>query len=286
MHSKRLFNVAAILNSEHWYGDGKPVWPNRAPSQTAAKNRLKVVKRLRRFAKDFPAAWLLADRLEECAPSQRCKCGPCPECSRALQRWFVQELNRLIVDKEPSSTLLAVSLVLPTARASQGRLHTINLSDTKDELTTALDRSRLADWAMLGVDVSFNDDTAKNLGTRYQVQLYGVASVRDRNGFGKVLRSLFQRSRLVARQSQIKLFDGSNKAISYGLKPESIRRVAYWGKRWSQSGEVKGCWKTRKVSLRAKEHVELLLWLDQIGLAQRIYLYRLRAASNRLEVKI
>jgi hypothetical protein len=37
---------------------------------------------------------------------------------------------------------------------------------------------------------------------------------------------------------------------------------------------------TRKVSLRPADHVRLLLWLDSIGLAKRLYLRGVRMTRN------
>jgi hypothetical protein len=138
----------------------------------------------------------------------------------------------------------------------------------------------LVDWAALGADVSFNDDRAKDVGSAYQLQFYGTALVRDHREFSRRMRARYQPFDLIRRPIQVKSCDGSARAISYGFKTDAVRRVAYWGARSSKNGDLGHCWRTSKVSLRAKEHVELLVWLDQIGLVSRVLLYHLRITRN------
>jgi hypothetical protein len=90
--------VAEILSCEAWYSDGQPRWDGAPSSDQAASSRLAYIKRLRRFADQFPSASTLAATLEACQPHERCISGACPECSRAFQRWFVHETKNLVRD--------------------------------------------------------------------------------------------------------------------------------------------------------------------------------------------
>jgi hypothetical protein len=42
-----------------------------------------------------------------------------------------------------------------------------------------------------GIDISLNDDTQKSLGTGWQLQLYGIAMVKDRTAFSLLLKDSF-----------------------------------------------------------------------------------------------
>lgn len=95
-----------ILSEERWYGNGPPHWlvgRKQGPAQTAHEahdGRRKVVKRLRRYAASHPGAEALPDRLDSCAPGQRCMSGACSECNRAFARWFVASTAALLGDVE------------------------------------------------------------------------------------------------------------------------------------------------------------------------------------------
>ena len=76
-------------------------------------------------------------------------------------------------------------------------------------------------------------------------------------------------------------FDGSNYAASYGYKTDFVRRVSYR----SDIGKYE-CWQTRKVRLKAREHVELLLALDQWGFRKRLLTHRIRLLTNEHRVNM
>jgi hypothetical protein len=130
-----------------------------------------------------------------------------------------------------------------------------------------------------GIDLSLNDDTQKNLGIAWQLQLYGIAMVKDRSKISSLLKAKFQRSRWVTRPVQTKACDGTRKAISYAFKTEFVQRTAYLGTATSH-GKIRQCWRTRKVSLRPADHVQALLWLDSLGFAHRLYLRGVRMTLN------
>jgi hypothetical protein len=87
--------IIEILKDERLFGDGTPLWERAPTTDEAKRERLRLIKRLRRFAAEFPGAAELADRLNACRPNDRCTSGACPECARAFQRWLVLQLQRL-----------------------------------------------------------------------------------------------------------------------------------------------------------------------------------------------
>jgi hypothetical protein len=84
------------------YRDGKPFWtqgkrgrPCRT-AEDAEKERLSVVKLLRRYGRGSSKARKLARRIKECAKGNRCLSGACPVCLRAYQRLFVSAARKAL----------------------------------------------------------------------------------------------------------------------------------------------------------------------------------------------
>ena len=90
----------------------------------------------------------------------------------------------------------------------------------------------------------------------------------------------------VSRRVVVKPCDGTARAFSYAFKPRSVRRIAYWGDGKTRTGEARKCWRTRKVSLKACEDVELRLYLDQIGLSKRVSLFGLKVVRTKTGVQL
>jgi hypothetical protein len=159
----------------------------------------------------------------------------------------------------------------PAWRAPVKGLHTIDFADIRHELIKILDFSGEFNWLGLGMDVSLNDDTQKGLGVYWQIQGYGIAGVEDQQKFATSLRERFvASSKIVKRPVRVVECDGSPRAFSYLFKTNFVRRVAYWGEGVTHTGQSRECWRTRKVSLRAPEELELRFWLDSIGIGKRV----------------
>jgi hypothetical protein len=188
-------------------------------------------------------------------------------------------------DRQRRRKLVALSVVFPTGVVEPGTLDTLDVANIRRRFTNVVNAIGGIRWVAAGFDISLNDDIAKGLGTRWQLQLYGTAKVRDREAFSKGLRKRYLPSAEIRRPVQIKPSDGSSKAISYGFKTDFVRRVSYQGEAGPE-GDRRKCWKTRKVSLRAKEHIELLLWLHKIGLAGRLFLRGLRMTRTQNGVRL
>jgi hypothetical protein len=208
--------------------------------------------------------------------------GACPECSRAIQRWLVAGVRRLIMplDRRERRKLVALSVVFPAGRVEPDKLDTLDVANIRRNFTDMTSEICGIHWLAAGFDISLNDDTAKRLGISWQLQLYGTATVQDREALTKGFRKRYLTSSQIKRPVQIKPSDGSNKAISYGFKTDFVRRVSFWGVVGPEDKKRK-CWQTRKVSLKPSEHLELLLWLHKIGLAGRLYFRGLRMTRTQ-----
>ena len=176
------------------FGDLAPTWKGAPTTHEANRERLRLIKRLRRFSLHFQGATELAARLEACSPLSRCGSGACPECTRAFQRWLVVQLRRLSNPRNPQSSarLVAVSVVSSSWRTKRRCLHTLDVGEIRKSLLQAIYGTELVEWALFGLDVSMNEDANKGLGVAWQIQLYGIAKVEDRLAFSQLLRRIFR----------------------------------------------------------------------------------------------
>ena len=173
------------------------------------------------------------------------------------------------------SELVALNFVFPDTQAPLGKLESIDIVALKQQVKKSLAESGAVDWAVLGLDVSLNDATQKDQGVFCQPQLYGFVKTSDPEKLRGTILAAFPKSDFVSRPVRIRACDGSNAAASYAYKTNFVRRVSYR----SEAGKYP-CWQTRKVSLKAREHVELLLALDQWGHRRRLLLYGVKIFVN------
>jgi hypothetical protein len=68
--------------------------------------------------------------------------------------------------------------------------------------------------------------------------------------------------------------DGSAYSLSYGFKTKFYRRVAFWATK-----RARPCWQTCHRSLSAKQQIELMLALADLGPAGRLLSYRRNPAE-------
>ena len=259
--------VGRVLAHEDRFGDGAPSWPNAPSSTDTAKTRQRHVKRLRRFANDFPGADQLADIIESCEPGHRCTSGACPECGRAFQRWFVEQVSSLTADADPQH-LFSISLALAKQRTAEHQLHTLHTAGIKRALPYTLGKATGLAWVAGGIDLSLNDDTQKGSDIGWQPQFYGLALTSDLSCLSDVLRCRYQRTTYAPRPVQIKESDGRAEAFSYAFKTDFVQRTAY--------KDPQNRSNTRKTYLRPKNHVQAMLWMHQSGFSDRLYLKGIR----------
>jgi hypothetical protein len=260
--------VADLLTLEYGHRHGR-LWPGAPTAAGAHNQRRRLRKRLRRYELDFQGAHELAATLEACTADHRCASGGCPKDLRAAQRVIVSILGHHCKTVD-TKQLVALSIIFPAWRAPINELKSLCIANVRSKLIETLERSANFNWLALGMDVSLNDDKQKGLGIGWQLQWYGIASVEDHQSFAKAIRNFVFSSETVKRPVRVVACDGSPTALSYILKTNFVRRVAYWGYGVTRSGQLRRCWRTRKVSLRAPEEVELRIWLDRIGIENRL----------------
>ena len=123
-------------------------------------------------------------------------------------------------------------------------------------------------WIQAGFDVSFNDDTAKGLDDAFQIHVHGTCAVENREALTERLSAKFPNTSCVYRPVVIEPCDGSNYSLSYSYKTKFYRRVAFWATK-----RARPCWQTSHRRLLARQHIELIIALADLGPAARLMRY-------------
>ena len=272
--------LRATLADEDWYGNGPPQWlegrgkPWERPCETAAEARQRresAARKLTRASCTFAGAGDLAERLDTCGRKHRCLSGACPECNRALQRSFVAEVQAALTKVKMSDPSLLVSMVpdfggLPLIDATQAEWKSIELRLRKTIRQVGITT------AMLGADFSVNTRKKDKL---IQGQFWGVICDAPK-GWKAKLKPLINASRKVKRPLRSKVFDGYEAGLAYSLKTTFERKT--WIRDPNSDRSDRGpSSNTRNRPLQGgRDWVQLMLFLDEIGLAARIVLVGIR----------
>jgi hypothetical protein len=122
------------------------------------------------------------------------------------------------------------------------------------------------------IDLSFNEVKGKSR-KRWSRHVHGVIPERAAEDKLKVLKQKFPKCRDVRKPVRIAPWDGDPTALRYLVKPPTKRRISVMGTRFDKtSGEHRKCRDTDNQPLRWRDRLELLLHLDDIGVAGRLVL--------------
>jgi hypothetical protein len=152
--------------------------------------------------------------------------------------------------------------------------HNCFVRRTKDKL------GRAGIATLIGaVDWSFNEVKGNNR-RRWSRHLHGVIPESVAEDKLKALKQQFPKSGDVRKPVHVAQWDGDPKAVRYLLKQPTKRRISIMGKRFDKkSGEHRKCRDTDKQPLRSRDRLELLLHLDDIGIAGRLFLKGVQFAN-------
>jgi hypothetical protein len=124
MVDRRIRLILRGRRSVRWYGNSEPRWKegkNQRPcmsAEEAAVQRKRAIRLLKRHGTSR-RAHRVRRRLESCQPAHRCLSGACPECQRALQRWFVLQANEML---QAENRQLRIISVVPLTCIPEGEL--------------------------------------------------------------------------------------------------------------------------------------------------------------------
>lgn len=163
--------------------------------------------------------------------------------------------------------LISLSIVPPRANAPVGQLAKLNLAEWLVTVRDCMKDTGTIKWAVVCTDISANDYVKRRKGVEWQFQAYAIVLTTNRRKLREVLSAQFPATSTVPRPIRTHVFDNSPKGISYAYKYQFVRRASF-----QKVTKTRTYWSTRKVSLKAYEHIELMLALDKLGLTNRIRL--------------
>ena len=157
-----------------------------------------------------------------------------------------------------------------------GELSTIDFDHLAATVQNALEASGAVLFAVLGLDISLNDERQKGLGLGWNPHYHGFALTNDAPHLLRVLQAAYPPSVYVHAPIDLGSYDRSVYATSYAFKPVPYRRVSYF----DANHYPYPCWNTRHTSLKAREHVEFLLHARELGFARRLILHRVAVTNS------
>lgn len=259
--------IAAAIKTEQRKSEHH-LWKGEPSVDQAKEERLRRIRFLRKHGKFNGEALRLANQLQECCRKHRCLSGACPECGRLLQRAWVRECGLLISSLEcPGAELVALSLISPNSTAAQGALNSFDLKNMQRRLKFQLDNAEI-DAVIGAIDFSFNEDEHGKYPGFWCPHPYVIAATEDRHRLAAGLNG-FGPSPEIPHPTKVTPFNNAAHRRSYAMKMHFARRIGYDDQRIQINGKIRYFRNTRLDRLRAMERLELVLFLDKIGFADR-----------------
>jgi hypothetical protein len=253
--------VRNALSTELRYRDGGPHWPRAIRQAEAILNRTKTARFLSKHAFTRPELREVAERLTFCTPRDRCLSAACPECCRALQRFFVLECQKLL---KPQST--CVASVIDSTMSNRPTLSQVSLGGLVNRTRSILRRCGVT-FAAGGVDLSFNEANNGQFDPHWCAHLWFLLPSAKRQEWESALRSSNPSGEVSPRPVRVQKWDGRDEALAYALKSDFHRRVTLYSN---------GQRNTSEQELRVAERMDLYPYLNSVGLHARVFLLGVR----------
>jgi hypothetical protein len=187
-----------------------------------AKRRLQYQLR----ASEMPGAAMLAEILDLCAKGKPCRSAACPVCGRLFQAAAVSAVDHFI--REPARALrsrMHATTIVPASGCLMPDALTLGaILQVKAEIEAALTDLNLPP-SLVGVEVSFNEDTTGEVEPHWCVHCHGICLDWLSKAQREALRARFPPSPLVRRPTRVEPLDQDIRGRQYPFKSERCRRV-------------------------------------------------------------
>jgi hypothetical protein len=276
--------IISVLQDEKWFSDGPPHWQVgkgkdwQRPSQTAADARAQRVETDNQLYRctsrdehnslhDLRFARALQS-LHTCCPSHRCGSGACPECTRALQRWFVESVYSATTPLLENNRQFIRLSIVPEYGATDPRRPKLDWEDVKAKLCQDLASVGIP-WAIGGSDFSVNIDKENESHPVLQGQFWLLIEKPKGSDWLAELKSRVNPSGKIKRPINKNNYTGSKAQLAYGIKNNFNHRESFLKIPDPNSGRKPHC-NTRVKKLRIEFRLPLMEYLMRIGLEGRL----------------
>jgi hypothetical protein len=200
--------------------------------------------------------------IEGCHPNHRCGNGACPECQRALQRWFVENVDKAAAALLKNNRELILVSLAPDYAATDATRPRLIWEDVITKLCEDMASVGIP-WAVGGSDFSINIDTV-NGGAPIQQGQFWMLIEKPKGTWQKHLKALINSSGAIKRPLKKSKYISSHAQLAYAIKNEFKKREPYIK---STNPDRNPHMNTREKKLRGPPWLKLMVFLDRIGLA-------------------
>jgi len=180
---------------------------------------------------------------------------------------------------------VAITIIPAKPIIRPGNLHTLDIENLRRRLIYALDKAGV-DIAIGAIDFSFNEDKQSKYNRFWSAHFYIITSIANQARVKKILKQLFPSSRRIPRPIKISPFNNSRLRRSYAFKVQFNRRIGIDSVMKRNDGMTHKCRNTSRDKLRAAERLELFMFLDRIGFAERFIFRSVRPIIESTKVKL
>ena len=263
-----------------------PMWKGEPSEEKIAQEQQKRIRFLFKHGRNDPEVEAVAKRLESCRSRRRCLSGACLLCGRLLQRWFVRASKPFITKhlETKEDDLIAISIVPPDSMGAPGHLKSVSITNLQRRVKYALGKAGV-EVAIGGIDLSFNEDRKGKYQPFWSLHLYLITMTTNKDRLRKELAKLFPKTVMTPRPIKVSPVQNRAHRRSYALKTWFGRRIGY-NQRKGWGAKARKCRNTSSDKLRAKERLELFLYLDQMGLALRAFFLGVKPHCSAKRVRL
>jgi hypothetical protein len=252
--------------------DKTTVPPRPDGFETFAEAKKRVAQKIRILSRADKDQQRLSAKLERCRKGSRCESGACDVCLRLYrlrlyrrsQAIFTAHLDWTRASVIPAGLLVAV-----------GELSNAGLDAIASMIDKRLERSSLCKrLAFVGIDISYNLQDNKSLG--WQMHLYLLIEGKNTLRLREAIKAAFPPEQTAPVPFQFQTMNDSGKAITYLFKAIFKRRSRYT----NPNGQLR----TKSLPLKGPELRELLQFLDQHSVGERLILRGIRRNGRRFTI--
>jgi hypothetical protein len=244
-------------------------------------------KHMRRAGKYAGKARALAAKVRRCRPGRRCLSPACPQCAAAEQTLLASLVEQFAWEWVGERPVAFVTLIPPNSLVREGALRALNIANFRRRVRDGLAKTS-AFWAVGSVDFTLNEQQDGSREPYWQPHAHLIVATDDIDELKCELRKAFPRSDQVPKPVMVKEWDLRSRVFSYAFKAHFNRRVSVNAQmRFNpRTGKTRICRGSTYKRLRVSERIELVLYLDAVGLGGRLLFRNARLYRTEKSVRI